>query len=174
MDALTKVKLFYSGELLVFAIVFLVIAILKFAEVIKGNSTRQAIFNWVTIFGGTWIIVDFFWALFSKKRRSRIALIDKIIHLPAGIYLVAFDIFCFATKPAADSAVYHYGIPAVIMYLFVCYTFEAIYHFFYPVPGLLDAVVEVPEEENKEEISSLEEKPQELQPEEEKQDEEKR
>ena len=45
----------------------------------------------------------------------------------------------------------------LLTYLFICYTFESIYHFFYPIPGLLDAVEEVDEEENKAEDSSNEE-----------------
>lgn len=153
MDALTKAKLIYSGELLVFAVVFLVIAILKITGVIGGNSTRSTIFNWVTIFGGSWIIVDFIWAIVDKKRQKRIALIDKIIHLPAGLYLVSFDIYCFISKPAGDSPIYRYGVSIVLFCLFMCYTFESIYHFFYPIPGLLDAIeeVEVPEEEEKKE-----------------------
>ena len=137
MDLLTKAKLIYSGELLLFAIAFFVIALLEFIQVIKISDRHHMIFNWVTIFGGTWLIVDFFWALFDKKRRKRVALIDKIIHLPVGIYLISFDLFCLISKPT-NRLVYQYGIPAAICYLFICYTFEAIYHFFYPVPGLVD------------------------------------
>ena len=91
MSAETKAKLFYSGELVLFAIAFLVIAILEFCQVIKISNRHHTIFNWVTIFGGSWLIADFIWALVDKKRRKRIALIDKIIHLPLGIYLISFD-----------------------------------------------------------------------------------
>lgn len=170
MDALTKAKLIYSIELAVFAVVFLVIGILRITGVFKPNATRSTIFNWITIFGGTWIIVDFVWAMVDKKRQKRIAMIDKIIHLPAGLYLVSFDIYCFATHPAAESPVYQFGVPAVLFYLCLCYAFEALYHFYYPVPGLLDTVEEVEVEDNKE--PSLEET-QEEQPKEENNDEEK-
>ena len=159
MDALTKAKLIYCAELFIFAIVFLVFCVLKWTGVMKFNSTRSTVFNWLTIFGGSWIIIDFFWAMFSKKRRPRISLIDKIIHLPAGLYLVTFDIYCFvnfANKPQ-DENVYRYGVAIVFTYLGLCYLFEAIYHFFYPVPGLLDAVEEVDEEPKNEDEHSLEE-----------------
>ena len=138
LDTLTKAKLIYSGELLVFAIVFLVFAILRITGVMAGNQTRSAFFNWITIFGGSWLIIDFLWALFSKKRRPKIALIDKCLHAPAGIYLVSFDIYCFVTKPDATGDVYRFGVPIVLFYLCSCYLFESIYHFFKPIPGLLE------------------------------------
>ena len=93
MDTMTKAKLIYSGELFVFAIAFLVVAILEFTQVIKISERHHIIFNWVTLFGGSWLIADFIWALADKKRQKRIAMIDKIIHLPLGIYLIAFDLF---------------------------------------------------------------------------------
>ena len=139
MDFATKAKLIYSGELLVFALVFLTIAILKVTNVFKYNGTRSTIFNWITLFGGTWLVADLLWALFDKKRQKRIALIDKIIHAPAGLYLISYDLFCLITKPE-DPNVYQYGVSIVLGYLGLCYTFEAIYHFFYPVPGIIDAV----------------------------------
>ena len=138
LDMLTKAKLIYSGELLIFAIIFLVIAILRITGVMGGNQVRSAIFNWVTIFGGSWMIADCAWALFSKKRRPKVALIDKILHVPAGIYLVSFDIYCFVTHPDPASDVYRIGVPIVLFYLCACYIFESIYHFFKPIPGLLE------------------------------------
>ena len=147
LDLETKAKLIYSGELMLFAVIFLVIAILKATKVIDTNPTRATIFNWITLFGGTWIIADFCWALFDKKRQKRIALIDKIIHAPAGIYLVSFDLYCLIAKPA-DTRVYQFGIPIVLGYLCLCYAFEAVYHFYHPIPGLLDAI----EEANKQEV----------------------
>lgn len=149
MDMMTKAKLLYSGELALFALVFLVIAILEFTQVIKISERHHTIFNWVTVFGGTWLIIDFFWAFFSKKRRKKIAIIDKIIVLPLAVYLISFDLFCLISKPA-DPLVYQYGIPPVLTYLFLAYTFEAIYHFKYPVPGLLEIEEEIKQSESEE------------------------
>ena len=137
MDTMTKAKLIYSGELMVFAIAFLVVAILEFTQVIKISERHHIIFNWVTLFGGSWLIADFIWALVDKKRQKRIAMIDKIIHLPLGIYLISFDLFCLISQPA-DPNIYQYGIPSALSYIFLCYIFESIYHFKYPVPGLVD------------------------------------
>ena len=162
MDFATKAKLIYSGEILIFAVLFLVLATLRFLNVIQYNGTRVRIFNWVTIFGGTWIVVDLIWALFDKKRQKRIALIDKIIHAPAGVYLIVFDLYCLITKPT-DPELYRFGIAGVLAYLGLCYVFEALYHFKYPVPGIIDAVEqekiqsEQALEEEKNEESSKEE-----------------
>ena len=153
MDFETKAKVIYSVELGVFAVIFFVIASLKIFNVLPFNSLRATIFNWITIFGGTWLVIDLLWALFDKKRQKRIALIDKIIHVPAGLYLIAFDLFCLISKPE-DTRVYQYGIPIVLFYLGLCYTFEAIYHFKYPVPAIYEAV----EQEKAEQAKALEEK----------------
>ena len=166
MDLETKAKLIYSIELGVFALIFLVLALLKALGVIPTNATRLLIFNWVTLVGGTWLVVDFMWAFLSSKRQKRVSLLDKVLHLPAGFYLIAFDIYCLVGKPD-DPKVFRYGIPIVLGYLGLCYTFEALYHFWHPIPGLLDSLkeaessevtteqdaqveAEAPQEENKE------------------------
>ena len=140
MDFATKAKLIYSGELFIFSLAFIVIAILKLTDVIKYNETRATVFNWITIFGGTWIIADLMWAIWDKKRQQRICLIDKIIHAPAGIYLISFDLFCLIAHPG--ERFYQIGIPVALFYLAACYIFESIYHYKYPIPGLIE------EEEN--------------------------
>ena len=145
MDFATKAKLIYSGELLIIAVIFIVIAILKLTNVFKYNEVRSLIFNWITIFGGAWVIADLIWAIVDKKRQKRICLIDKIIHAPAGIYFIAFDLYCLIAHPSEKF--YQTAIPVVLFYLAACYIFESIYHFKYPIPGLLEE-----EEESKENI----------------------
>ena len=76
--------------------------------------------------------------MLDKKRQKRVALIDKCIHLPAGLYLISFDLYCLITQPSIDSPICRFGVPIVLTYLCLCYAFESIYHFKYPVPGLLD------------------------------------
>ena len=136
MDFATKAKLIYSGELLLIAIAFIVVAILKLTDVFKYNETRSTIFNWITIFGGAWVIADLIWAIVDKKRQKRICLIDKIIHAPAGIYFIAFDLYCLIARPG--ELFYQRAIPVVLLYLAACYIFESIYHFKYPIPGLIE------------------------------------
>ena len=152
MDFATKAKLFYSGELIIIAIVFIVISILKLTNVFKYNETRSLIFNWITIFGGAWVIADLIWAIVDKKRQKRICLIDKIIHAPAGIYFIAFDLYCLIAHPG--EMFYQRAIPVVLLYLAACYIFESIYHFKYPIPGLIEGE----EVDNHLEDSSKEEK----------------
>lgn len=152
MDFMTKAKLMYSGELLFFAVVFIVIAILELLEVLKINGT---FFNWVTIFGGTWLFIDFSWAYLSEKRRKKVALIDKVLVLPIAAYVIAFDIFCFAMKP--DKSIYHICIPIAILYLCSVYIFQAFYHYKYPIPGLLDIEEKAKEAEQEEQEVSSEE-----------------
>ena len=154
MDTMTKAKLIYSVELGIFAVIFLVLAVLRFIGIIPTHELRLKIFNWITLFGGSWIVVDFFWALLDKKRQKRVALIDKCIHLPGGLYLIAFDLYCLIAQPAIESPICQFGVPIVLTYLGICYAFEAIYHFKYPVPGIFDALEEKPTEEQ----PSLEEK----------------
>ena len=152
MDFATKAKLIYSGELLIFAIVFITLAILKVTNVIKFNETRATIFNWINIFGGAWLIADLIWAIVDKKRQQRIAIIDKFIHAPIGIYLISFDLYCLIAKPG--EMFYRFGIPIALGYLGLCYIFESIYHFKHPIPGLIE---EEEETEEKKDDSSLEE-----------------
>ena len=90
IDKEKKVKLIYSGELLLFAVIFLVFAILKITKVMGYSETRRIIFNWITIFGGAWGIADFIWAICSKKRQQRISMIDKVLLLPLAIFIMTF------------------------------------------------------------------------------------
>ena len=151
MDFATKAKLIYSGELIIIAVAFIVIAILKLTNVFKYNETRSLIFNWITIFGGTWVIVDLIWAIVDKKRQKRICLLDKIIHAPAGIYFIAFDLYCLIAHPG--EMFYQRAIPVVLLYLAACYIFESIYHYKYPIPGLLEEEIKENQEDSSREES---------------------
>ena len=161
---LKKTNLAYVIELAVIALIFAVIAILRLTGVWSGtNNVRRAIFHWITIFGGAWTITDFIWALASKRRRKKVCLLDKILNLPLGIYVMTFDIICFATWP--EERFFIVGISIGFIYVAINYTFQAIYHYFKPVPQIIAAAEEViqkiREEEAKEkalqEQSSLEE-----------------
>ena len=147
MDPHKKMKLIYSGELLLFAVIFLVVAILKLTGVMKYNETRRIIFNWITIFGGLWGITDFVWGLASKKRRQRISLLDKALVLPLVLFIETFDFISLIAKPESESF-YVISIGAAFLYITVIYTFQAIYHYFYPIPGLLDDEEEEKKDQN--------------------------
>ena len=144
MDYVTKAKLIYSGELLLFSIVFLVIGILEMTEVIHIKDIVITIFNWVTLFGGTWVIVDFFWVLFSKKRRAKNSILDKACLLPAGIYLITFDLIALIGQVSKTDNYnyYRFGISSLLLYLGCVYIFQGIYHWFKPIPGLVEGILE--------------------------------
>ena len=150
LDKETKYKLIYSGELALFAVVFLVFAILKFTKVMGYNETRRIVFNWITIFGAAWGIADFIWAICSKKRQQRISMIDKILVLPLVLFMITFDLICFIGKPA-NVDFYIYMIASAFTYVAVIYGFEAVYHFYHPIPGLFDDEEEPQKDENSQE-----------------------
>ena len=142
-----KIKLIYSLELLVFALVFLVLGILKVTQVLRTNSTVRTIFNWVTIFGGTWAIVDFVWVLCSKKRRKKNSLLDKALIVPLGIYIITYDLICII-GPTRDDSFYAYCMSAVFFYAVLIFTFQAIYHYWHPIPSIVEAINQAKEAEN--------------------------
>ena len=71
LDDLTKIKLIYSGELIVIAIVALVIGILQLTQVLTVKELFRNIFNWVTIFGSPLLIITSIISLISPKRRKK-------------------------------------------------------------------------------------------------------
>ena len=142
MSMTTKVKLIYSIELAAFAVVFLVIGILEIVEVIHIREIVLTIFNWVTIFGGTWMIIDFIWTMTSKKRQKKNSRLDKALLLPLALYLITFDLICLIGQidKVEQYNVYKFGVASALLYIAVIYGFQAIYHWFHPIPGLIEGV----------------------------------
>ncbi len=135
-----KVKLIYSGELIFFSILFFVIATLEILHVIGRNTVMLTIFNWVTIFGGAWMIADFIWLLCSKKRQKKNSILDKALLIPAGIYLITFDIICFTKASFVTLDFRRLMMGIVFYYIGAVYLFQGIFHWFFPVPGLMEDV----------------------------------
>lgn len=144
----TKVKLVYSGELFVISIVFLVLGILKITGVMGYDETRRIIFNYITIAGGIWILIDFIWCLVSPKRRAKNCLLDKILNLPLGIYLLTFDILCLINGENYEQSFFVYGICIAFFYVTINYMFQSIYHYFKPLPMLMEEIEKTKENEN--------------------------
>lgn len=149
LDKETKVKLIYSGELLLFAILFLVFGILKFTKVMGSNPTTRLIFNIITLAGAAWGITDFIWAISSKKRQQRISMLDKVLILPLVIFMVTYDIICLTSKQPNEFYLYMLG--SAFLYISVIYTFEAFYHYRHPIPGLFEDDDEEDKPENSQE-----------------------
>ena len=159
-----KTKLIYSGELMLFAILFLVLATLEILNIIGKRPIMLNIFNFVTAAGGTWMIVDFFWVLFSKKRRKKNSLVDKALLIPLGIYLITFDIIVFTRMSAMwkDESFNQFRrlmMGIAFYYIGGVFLFESIYHYFAPVPTLVEAIQEAykaeQEEMEKERLAAL-------------------
>lgn len=147
-----KTKLIYSGELIFFALVFTVIAVLELTRVLHLRDWVLIAFNWITIFGGTWMIVDFFWVMFSKKRRPKNSLLDKALLVPLGIFLIVFDIICFTKQIQKVDISYDfrlYMMTSAFIYVAAIYLFQGIYHYFKPIPAIIEAIKEADEEDQK-------------------------
>ena len=139
-----KNKLIYSGELIIISIIFLVLGILELLKVITLSDRFQLIFKIITLVGATWLTVDFFWTLLNKKRRANNDLLDKIIMLPLAIYLYAYDIAGFVVPRPYEY--YQIGVPLVFFYIACSYIFQGVYHYYRPIPLIVQAI----EEETKE------------------------
>ena len=137
-----KGKLLYSGELILIGIVFIVLAILRFVNTIGYNETKRQIFNWVTIFGSSFLVLEFIWTLFSKKKQAKACWIDKILNVIAAVYVVSFDIYCFIQGANLDQEIYKYGICILFTYIAVNNMFQGVYHYFKPTKALLAAIEE--------------------------------
>ena len=58
IDELTKMKLIYSGELFLFAIVGAVLGTLFIVDVIHGKDWKKWVFTILTLIGGIYFVVD--------------------------------------------------------------------------------------------------------------------
>lgn len=96
------------------------------------------------------------------KRRKKVALIDKILLLPSGILLISCDTIMIISlirdpNTTALNNFFRIYLSISLFYLSVVYSFQSIYHYFKPIPALLEAVEadrlmkEQKDEENKNE-----------------------
>lgn len=157
MSEETKIKLIYCGELVLIAAVVIVIGALKLAGIIATKPTRLFIYNIITMAGGTWLIFDLIWALVSKKRRPKVCLLDKILVLPVGLYLFYFDIVCFINKAqgtVVDDLLVKLSVGIVLLYVGVVYLFQAVYHYKYPLPQIIEAIEEAKKAKEEEQENS--------------------
>lgn len=134
-----KAVLIYSGELALFSIIFLVIGLLLILQVIQVSDWKKYAFTYVTLIGGLWPIADFIWTLVSKKHRSHNSLVDKCLALPVPCCLIPLDIWILVNNiDKVDTNVFRFGISIPLIYFALVYAFEAIYHYFKPIPLLLE------------------------------------
>ena len=142
MSAEKKIKLFYSGELLFIGLVVLVFGILKMTNVMQTKETRLLVYNIITTIGVAWIFVDLIWSLVSAKRRAKSCFLDKFLMLPAALYILFFDICCYGKIFIYTDAIVRFSVGGILLYLAAIEIFMAIYHWFKPVPQILEAIEE--------------------------------
>ena len=139
-----RIKMIYSGELLVFAVVFIVLGILELLAVIKLSERFQLIFKIITLVGATWLIADFVWVMVSPRRKAKNSVMDKAMMLPLAVYLYTFDIIGFVLQPGYGY--YQVGVPAAFFYISCAYAFQGIYHYYHPIPTVLEMIEEARKE----------------------------
>ena len=169
-----KVKLVYSVELGIFAVLFAVLGSLFLANVISVADWKRYAFSYVTLIGGTWLIIDFIWMCASPKRRKKNSMFDKIGVLPAALTVIVFDIYAFANglvhipEGAETSPLFRYFLGGNMIYLCFFYIASIIYHWYRPLPSLVAAAEEAlcAEQEDEQEQAEAEEpqQPQEAEP----------
>ena len=146
-----KTILVYCGELAIFSVVFAVISILILLEVIGIKDWKRYAFTYVTLIGGIWPIADFIWMLASPKHRSHNSMVDKCLLLPVPLCLIPLDIWILVQGvPNVENNVFRFGIGIPLLYIAVAYLFECIYHYFKPIPMLLEEDEEEKEKKNEE------------------------
>ena len=153
LDDLTKAKLIYSGELIFFAFVFIVLGILKITNILNISKNSKAI--WYTYFfviltfcGGIWFVVDFIWTIKSEKRRKKSSLVDKILLLPSSLATFIFDIRAFIVgiesirEPlnGLNNNLLNFYTSFLFFYFAIIYIFQAFYHYKYPLPLILEEI----------------------------------
>ena len=147
LDPVTKVKLILAIEYAIFVILFLTLGLLFLLDVIKVADWKRYAFTYVTLAGGAWIVADFFWTTFSPRRRAKNCLLDKALMFPVGLALVVFDIYAI-TQGCAETLPYRFVIGINFCVIAAIYLFETIYHWFKPIPAVIEAALEDQKEKN--------------------------
>ena len=133
-----KAKLIYTIEYLVISVVFLVLGGLELLKVIELSENFRLIFKIITLIGAAIMIGDFIWIMVDKNRAKRNSVLDKAMMLPLAVYLIVFDIIGFVSERPYDY--YQIGVPIAFFYIACAYIFQGIYHYYKPLPFLLEEI----------------------------------
>lgn len=135
-----KAILIYSGELLAFGILFIVLGILFLVGVIPVRDWKKYAFVYVTMIGGLWPIADFIWALASPKHRKNAPILDKVLLLPVPLTLIPFDIYalCVGLLNNDPNQLIRYFLGGALCYISLIYFFQGVYHYFKPLESLIE------------------------------------
>ena len=152
-----KAILAYALELFIFGIVFEILGILRITGIIGYSNTRRIVFNWITLVGGTIAIGEFIWYCFSKRKRARNFLPDKLAVLALASFMITYDLICLiGGNPSPEFCTYMLG--GAICYIGIVYLFQGVYHYFRPLPGYLADIREAIAEDEANEKAKAEEK----------------
>ena len=143
---LKKAKKVYTIELAIFTLIFLVLGILILVDVIPLRGTFRKVLIYVSIAGSLWLLADFFWTCFSKKRRAKNSLFDKLLALPAGIAVLVLDILTFVIGFEESNQLHETFVGILFCYLAAAYVAQIVYHWFRPLPMLIEGAREEEEE----------------------------
>ena len=139
---LKKLKTITFIEYLTISVVIYTLGILKFLEIIKTNYTRLLIYNIVTTLFAVYLFVEFFWYIFSKKKREKNDAIDKILPIPGASYMLVFDTICYINGKDINYPFVRYSVGAIMLFMATGSLILAIYHFIKPGKMIMEAVEE--------------------------------
>ena len=125
MSDFDKAKLIYCGELVLFAVVFLVLGILIMTHVISLSKNYRYIFTFLTLGGGVFIISDFIWLCSSKKRQKKNSFLDKALVLPVGVALIVIDLISIISGiEKMPYEYFQYCCSSIFLYVALLYAFQ--------------------------------------------------
>ena len=139
---LRKAKKIYTFELLAFVVIFLTLGILILTKVWVLGGNLRLVFAIITMVGTTWAFADFIWMLASKKRRAKNSMLDKVLLLPLAIAIFVIDIITFVQGIDATRELHQYAVGSAFSYIALIYSIEAIYHWYHPLPMIVEAAKE--------------------------------
>ena len=143
-----KVKLIYTAELLIFVAVAAVLSVLFFIEVLPASLAKARIFSVVTTVGFGYLVFDLIWSIMSPKHRKSAPIIDKCLTLPLALFFIGFDIYIYINNwgDTINFVLFRYVLGGIFAYVAAIYTFQAIYHYKYPLPSLIESSLKAAEE----------------------------
>lgn len=139
--AVKKYNKIYVIELFVIAAILVVLATLKITGIIGTSANFRHVFNIITLVASLWIISDFVWLCFSKKRQRRNSWFDKISLLPFAVAMIVVDIICLIHWND-DITYYSTFISIAFYYIALIYVAQGIVHIYKPSPAIVSAAIE--------------------------------
>ncbi len=139
---LRKAKKIYTFELLAFVVIFLTLGILILTKVWVLGGNLRLVFAIITMVGTAWAFADFIWMLASKKRRAKNSMLDKVLLLPLAGAIFVIDIITFVQGVDATKELHQYAVGIAFSYIALIYTIEAIYHWYHPLPMIVESAKE--------------------------------